>query len=349
VRTWIVMTRVRGRQIRVTLGRYPKIKLQKARELAREKIHQAARGEDPRGAKRPAETVPGTFAATAKEFTERHGAGERWKKETARILEKDVVPRWGTRRPEEITRTEIVELLDEIADRGATIQANRTASVISRFFNWMLDRGVIETSPAVRLPKPGTETKRERILSDEEIRKLWPVWERMGWPFGWIFQFLLVTAQRRGQAAGLKWSEFDFERKAWTSPTKAQHLHEIPLSTLALQIIGRVERCEGAKLLFSTTGETAASGFSKAVFDATQKSGVDGWSPHDLRRTAATGMARLGVSKETIARVLDHAEGGVTGPVYIRAQYLGEKREALERWSRHLSKILRAKTADAPN
>jgi integrase len=252
------------------------------------------------------------------------------------------VPKLGTRRPDEITRTELVDLLDGIADRGAPIQANRTAAVISRLFSWMLDRGDVETSPAVRLPKPGTERARERVLSDDEIKKLWSVWDAMAWPFGWIFQLLLVTAQRRGQAAGMAWSELDLKRKVWTSPTKAQHLHEIPLSPLALEIIGRVKKYEDAEFLFSTTGKTPASGFSKAVADSIKDCGVDGWSPHDLRRTAATNMARLGIPKLTISRVLDHAEGGVT-ELYVRHSYFDEKRQALGIWGRRLDEILKGK------
>ncbi len=360
-RSWNVWTRLRGKPILLMLGRPESIPLPRARELARETIEAVARGEDPRLRKRRAEKIEGTFAAVAEEFIARHNAGGSWKVEAARIVRKEVIPVLGDRRPQEITRGELIDLMERIAGRGAPVVANRTAAVISRIFSWMLDRSIVDASPAVRLPRPAKERKRERVLTDDEIRAAWKAWGAMAYPFGFLLQFLLATVQRRGEAAKMKWTDLDRSNKIWRVPmTKAGHGNEVPLSDFALQILDRVPRVAGCDFVFSTRGDRPINGFSKALARSKKlirieeekraaelglgNGGVtandDGWTIHDLRRTAATGMARLGIPKVTISRVLNHAEGGVTD-IYARHGYLDEKRDALVRWGARLSQILR--------
>lgn len=141
-------------------------------------------------------------------------------------------------------------------------------------------------------------------------------------------------------------ADVNVEGKSWTMPTtKAGHGHEVPLTGLALQIVA--ETPENGELVFTTTGKGAVNGFSKAVRRVRKLSGVKDFRPHDLRRTAATNMARLGISKLTISRVLNHAEGGVTS-IYARHSYGAEKRDALERWAARLEQILKEKVAEQP-
>lgn len=351
-KSFMVMSRFRGKLVRYTIDSYPKCSLADARTEARDVIQMMARGEDPRERRRQREAreEAGTFKAVANDFLERSAKQTRTHYETARIVKTELLPTWEDVPIEQIRRADVVALLDEIVDRDAPVMANRTLGVISRIFSWALDRGLVDAHPCARLKKPGRETKRERVYSDDEIRKLWPAWEEIGFPYGVLFRFLLVTAQRRGEAAEMRRADVNVEGKSWAMPTtKAGHGHEVPLTALALQILAEAHKKEGepteGELIFTTTGKGAVNGFSKAVRRARKLSGVADFRPHDLRRTAATNMARLGIPKVTISRVLNHAEGGVTS-IYARHSYGEEKRDALERWAVRLEQILKEKNAD---
>jgi integrase len=191
------------------------------------------------------------------------------------------------------------------------------------------------------MQRPAEEHSRERVYTDDELKKLWDAWEQMAYPFGALFEVLLVTAQRRGEVAAMRAENVSTKERLWTLPTtKAGHSHEVPLSLLATEIVSRIPG-NGGGLVFTTTNEGMVSGFSKAVRRAREISGVADFRPHDLRRTAGTGMARLGIPKITISRVLNHAEGGVTD-IYVRHSYLAEKRSALNQWAMKLRDVLAA-------
>ena len=196
-KSWSVRTRINGRQFRVTLGPYPRIGLAEAREKARDLLELADKGKDPRiesQRQRDAEArrQADTFAAVAEQFIERHAAQKRWR-EFKRILRRDVIPQWRHRPLSEIGRRDVKDLLEAIADR-APIQANRTLTVVRKLFNWALDRGIIEHTPIARLGRPTEEKRRERVLSDDELRAFWKCCDRLGWPFGPLFQLLAITA-----------------------------------------------------------------------------------------------------------------------------------------------------------
>ena len=343
-RSWVVMVRIRGRLVRLTLGRPPALGLAKARDMAREGIRLAAEGQDPRDRwrARKLKVAEGSFGAIAARFLEDpKTVCKRAFVETKRIVEKELLPRWEAAPIEQITRREVAGLVDAIVRRGVPIMANRTLGVISRIFSFGIGKGLVEAHPCTGMQRPAEERSRERIYSDEELKRLWAAWEQVAYPFGPLFELLLVTAQRRGEAATMAWPLVDLVRGLWTLPTtKAGHGHEVPLSPLAIEILSGPPR-NGAGLVFTTTGESIVSGFSKAVRRARKLSGVTDFRPHDLRRTAGTGMARLGIPKITISRVLNHAEGGVTD-IYVRHFYLEEKRSALNQWARKLREILDA-------
>jgi integrase len=165
----------------------------------------------------------------------------------------------------------------------------------------------------------------------------------MGWPFGPLFQLLLVLGQREDEIAGMRWSDLDLVRGVWTLPreaSKSDRLNQVPLPALARQIIEQLPRT-GSELVFSTTGSTPVSGFSKAKKRCDQLSGVTGWRLHDLRRTVASGMARLKVEPWVVEKVLNHQTGQLSGVagVYNRWGYFDEKQEALERWATDLQRI----------
>jgi integrase len=221
--------------------------------------------------------------------------------------------------------------------------ANRVLAAVRRFWNWCLEQGKAEASPVASIKAPAKESSRDRVLSEDEIRRIWSACDQMGWPFGLLIQLLLVTGQREDEVAGMRWSDIDLKSGVWTlarEMSKSDRLNQVPLPSLALQILEALPRT-GA-LVFSTTGSTPVSGFSKAKARCDCLSGVEGWRFHDLRRTVASGMARLKVEPWVVEKVLNHQTGQLSGVagVYNRWGYLDEKREALEKWAMNLGGLL---------
>lgn len=349
-KSWVVMYRVNGRQRRLTLGSYPALKLADARGLAREALSNVAKGFDPAAEKKASREAgmaepPETVQVAIGEFIERYAKPKNrsWHA-TERIFERYVLPRWGRRSLESITRRDVIALMDEIMDQGLPYMANRVLASVRRLFNWCLERDKVSASPVANVKPPGAEVARDRILSEDEIRAVWRSWEAMGWPFGLAFKFLLITGQRRDEVAGMCWSDIDLEGKVWTLPrefTKSDRLHEVPLSPLAIEILEAVPRM--GDYVFTTTGNRPISGFSKAKQRTVKLSEIRDWRLHDLRRTAASGMARLSIAPHVVEKVLNHASGTISGvaAIYNRHGYTEEKRHALNTWSRAVETIIR--------
>jgi integrase len=201
---------------------------------------------------------------------------------------------------------------------------------------------------------PATEQSRDRVLSDEELALVWQGTDDLGWPFGPLFKLLLLTGQRRAEVAAMRWSEVDLVAKLWTLPkerVKNGTEHVVPLSTVAISILERLPRVKG-DFVFTVTGTTSVSGFARAKsrIDAfmTARAGqaaaesLPHWTLHDLRRTAASGMARLGISLPTIEKVLNHTSGSFAGivGVYQRHSFADEKRAALEAWGGYVEGLM---------
>ena len=344
-KSWAVRYRWRGKSVKHTLGKYPALDLDDARQSARHALRSVEKGEDPRIEKRRAKEAPSDAVEDVVEdfierYVEKHNR-PRSAEETIRALRKRIVPAWEGRSITDITRREIIDLLEDIAEE-APATANRTKASISGLFNWCLDRGILDTSPAVRLRAPAPIVERQRVLSDEEIKAIWVASADLGEPFGPFIQMLLLTGQRRNEVAHMQWVHIDQEHALWSIPaagTKANRGHEVPLSPLALRILSRVHKI--GPYVFTTRGDRPIAGFSKAktALDKAAKSITDPWRLHDLRRTCGTGMARLKVPRLVISQVLNHAEGGVTH-IYDRHTYLEEKRRALDSWARHLETII---------
>ena len=201
--------------------------------------------------------------------------------------------------------------------------------------------------------RPITEEKsRDRYLSDPEIVRFWHGCDALGWPYGGLFKLLLLTAQRRDEVATIEWKEIDLERETWTLPSSKSKNgieHDIALSSLAVEIIQSLPRVAD-RWVFTKDGERPLSGWSasKTKLDALIGDMPD-WRLHDLRRTAATGMARLGIRAEVADKVLNHSSGGSVirgvAAIYQRHEYRDERRAALETWGRHIERLIRP----APN
>jgi integrase len=358
VKSWAVRYRAGGRTRKHTLGRYPAIDLANAREIARRTLVEVASGRDPAADKAEARRMAGEpdgpacdrFDAAAALFIERYAKAntkEQTWRESERLLATHVLPLWRGRRVQEISKRDVVELMDAIVDRGAPVSANRTLAVVRRMFGWLVERGVIVTNPCTDVKAPTAEKSRDRILSDDELRAILQACDQLNEPFGALIKLLTLTAQRRDEVGQMTWREVDIDARLWTIPkerAKNGIAHDVPLSDSAVKVLAGVRRIASSRgLVFTTTGETQVSGFSKAKkrLDAAVPSAPP-WVLHDLRRTAASGMARLGVNLPVVEKVLNHTSGsfgGVAG-VYQRHHFADEKRAALEAWAARVETIV---------
>jgi integrase len=190
------------------------------------------------------------------------------------------------------------------------------------------------------------EQQRDRVLSDAEIVRVWNACDVIGWPFGTLFRILLLTAQRRDEVAELRWLELDLNAALWTLPkerAKNNRTHEVPLAPTVVEMLAARPRLDESDLIFTTNGKTAVSGFSQAKRRLDELAGVQDWRLHDLRRTATTGMAKLGVEPHVADRILNHKQGVIRGvaAVYNRHAYLDERRAALNLWAAYVLRLVK--------
>lgn len=327
-------------QKRMKLGIYPRISLATAREKAIDILRQVDEGIDPTKRRRTANLK---VESVCRDFIRLHAQprNKSWR-EAERILEREFITTFGQRDIREIKRFDVLEMMDAALARGSSYQANRILSHIRKLFNWCLERGVIEASPIVGLKPPTKELSRERTLEDDEVARLLRACRNDVYPFRQFAPLLLATAQRRGELAEMRWSEIDFEAKTWVIPSersKNGKAHVVPLSAFSLGMLAEVPRfLDCNDYVFTTTRKSPVSGFSKALCRLSE--GSD-WRWHDLRRTAATGMARLSVAPHVVEKILNHVSGIISGisAVYNRHFYDHEKRDALEQWGEALSRL----------
>jgi integrase len=353
-KSWAFRYRFADRPAKLTLGSYTdvdtvdpvlggRLTLAGARKLAGETLAMVERGQNPARAK-PARDQ-NLVHAVARDFLKRHvdGKGLRTAAAIRRTFDVDVLPHWRGRRIEEITKRDILNLLDFHTDRGVTVQANRTLAVIKRFFSWAVERDILKASPADGVKPPAKETSRARALDDEEIVKFWRACDALGPPFGPLLQFLLATGQRLGEAANM--SRAEIAGTDWTIPAsraKNNQAHLVHLSDMAATALRAAPMFNGCDLIFTSNGKTAVSGFSKAKRRIDTLLPIPAWTLHDLRRTAASGMARLGHPVHVVEAVLNHRSGSISGvaAVYNRHSYAREKAAALDDWARHVNLLM---------
>ncbi|MES0176883.1 tyrosine-type recombinase/integrase [Mesorhizobium sp. M0006] len=279
---------------------------------------------------------------------------------------------WGDKRIQDITRRDIREHLEKLA-ATAPIGANRTFAELRKFFNWTVGKDILTASPMTDLQAPSEENNsRNRILtrrkevpgsSDNELRWLWQACKAYDGaagrgPFGLFLQLLVMTGQRRSEVAEMTWGEIDMEAAEWTIPaarSKNGEPHVVPLSKQALAILRAVPRIKSkAGYVFTTSGESPISGFSrmklrvdKLMAKSAGETKIADWTLHDIRRTVAAGMQRLGVRMEVTEKVLNHKSGSFRGiaAIYQVDDYADEKRAALDVWGRFVMELVEGKAA----
>jgi integrase len=375
-KSWSLFYRFNGRLRRFTIGRYPAIKPSQARREAITALERVRQGIDPAEEKRARRDKPSpeaeTFESLVQDYLERHvrkNSATVTYQEAKRDLEYNVLPKWRNRPIASISRHDAIDLIDGLVERGVEIQANRTLARLRALFNWAIEKDRISASPVDHMKPPTKERARDRALTDDEIRWFWQACDEIGWPFGAVFKLLLLTAQRRDEVGGMRWTEIDVDKRTWTLPrhrAKSDRGHEVHLSDAAIEVLRSLPRITSGgnerDLVFTVTGTTAVSGFGNAKrrldlimaearrhsLKLPESTELPDWRLHDLRRTAATGMARLNFPPHVVDKVLNHVSGTIRGvaAVYNRFEYLEERRAALEAWGRYVGDLVRPTAAN---
>ena len=340
-KTFVVRYRNAGRYRRMSLGVYPTVTLADARGHARQVLGEVASDEDPAQVRQDARRAP-SFEALAALYLEKHARVRKrsWRQDR-RVIENELLPKWRTWRASEIRRRDVRELVEAIAERPAPIAANRIRALISKIFNFGISREMVEFNPCAQLERPAPERRRDRVLTDAEIRTFWRALDHEPLAISTAFRLRLVTAQRGVEVDNLRWAEIDLDNRWWTVPAsdaKNGLPHRVPLNDLAIDILTGLRDHMGGEVSASIY-VLAGARSPKARAAVSNRLGLDNFRGHDLRRTAASRMASAGVPRLVIAKVLNHVEQGVTA-VYDRHSYDAEKHEALDIWCRNLRAIL---------
>jgi integrase len=350
VKTFSIMYRHGGRLRRMKIGTHPPLTLADARETAREELRKAAKGEDPAAEKKRKREAE-TFGELADEFIERYAKVKKksWR-EDKRILDVHFLPAFRHIKAAEVHRADVRAIVEKMAEE-TPVQANRALAVIRKLYNWAIEKDIVENNPCFRISAPGEEHQRDRILSEEEIKKLWKALNEDGTQLAASMKLRLITAQRGGEVASLKWDEIDFASRWWTIPAEKSKnglSHRVWLSNPALQILRDLSRVrdESDRLKVSAfvfpnprDGSRPMCELQKAIQRIRTASGIQDFNGHDLRRTAASMMASMGVPRLVIQKILNHVETGITS-VYDRHSYDAEKKDALDKWAKRLARIV---------
>ncbi len=359
-KSWVFVYHHAGRSRRMTLGTYPSMTVAHAHQAHGKALTDLEQGLDPGAAivrqRRVDRTAP-TVGDLATEYLERWAKPRKrsWR-EDERILEKDILPLWRWSKAKEITRSDVIALLDRIVDRGSPIAANRTLAVVRRMFNFALSRDLVPANPCTQVKPPGKENRRDRVLSPDEIRLFWATLDEaaMSPASRIVLKLMLVTAQRKGEIVSARWENIDLANGWWTIPAervKNQLPHRVPLGQQAIALFREArELAKDSQWVFPSPKKDhmGATAPDHAVRRSVDDLGIPNFTPHDLRRTAASYMTSIGIPRLVVAKILNHVEQGVTA-IYDRHSYDADKRDALTRWDRELREIIAGTRTKTPS
>ncbi|HZS71073.1 MAG TPA: integrase arm-type DNA-binding domain-containing protein [Candidatus Acidoferrum sp.] len=353
-KTYLAQYTWHGQKRRIPLGPCSGLSLAKARDAVRAIMGDVARGIDPASERKRAAAEARQKAAEEAYTLEKlladwqglHLANKRpsYAAEAVRAI-RNVFPKHLAKPAADLDRASVVRTLDGMARKGSASMSAATRRYGRAVYSWAVKRGTLAANPFAALPVAPV-VKRDRVLSDEESKAIWRATEGLG-PFNGIVRMLILTGQRREEVAGMAWSEISNDVSDWTIPAsraKNGAAHIVPLSEPAQDLLRSTPRL--GELVFPGL-RGRFNGFSKAKVALDTKSGVTGWRLHDLRRTVATGLQRLGVRLEVTEQVLNHISGsraGIVG-VYQRHNFAAEKRAALEAWGKYVLAIVEGRDA----
>jgi integrase len=350
-KTFILRKRVDGRPRNLTIGTYgPRLGLAEARKKVRLLINDIESGKAITIKSAGVETIGSLWPSFRQAKSQLRSI-----KEIERIFERYILPELGDRIADAVTRHEITQFIDSIE---APVMARSVHAQLSSFYGWAMPRlDKLEYNPCLQAGRPNKPAPKDRVLTDEELGALYIIGNDHGLPWGVVVQLLILTGQRRSEVLNADRSEFDLGKSLWTIPaarSKNGVTNLVPLSSQAKEIISNIPIIDGSAKLFPARGnaEQCASGVSKAVnrfrgnlCEALEKE-VDHWSLHDIRRTVATGLQKLGVRFEVTEAVLNHKSGsksGVAG-VYQKHDWFEEKTTAMQDWAGEVDRIVGSAT-----
>jgi integrase len=348
-KAWVLLYRHNGLKRRMKIGTYPALPLATARRKAQASLSEVALGNDP-GKAKAAYLKSETVDDLARDYLEKHARVKKrsWQHDE-RTLRNDVLPAIGKLKAKDIKRRDIIHILDKVKERSP-IMANRTLEIVRKMFNWGISRDIVETNPCLGIVRPSEEHRRERVLTADEIRRFWDCAREEHSKAGLAFRLLLLTSQREGEVLSMRWQDIDEGTEWWwTIPgefSKNRLAHRVPLSAPVIALLKEIQiREPDPTFVFPRRGGGSAATkalLRKPLARIRVAAHLENFVPHDLRRTAASFMTGMGIPRLTVAKVLNHAEAGVTS-VYDRHSYDAEKRHALEVWAARLEEIVEGK------
>lgn len=381
-KVFLVMHRPKGHigaARKYTIGPHGKWTVQQARDRAREVLTEGSKGNDIGAIERVERQRKSSdiLSDLVDEFLKKHAAQNKTHNETKRILERELLPKHGKKSIHVVTKHDILSVLEGIRDRGSDTMANRTLAAIRKLMNWCVSRGIIDISPANGISQLAKEVSRDRVLTTDETRAALIAAKNIGYPFGCIIELLFLTAQRRDEVSDMRWSELDLDKATWTIPAgraKNGKAHDVHLSKDALALLHSIPRFVStdnveSDLVFTTTGKTPFSGFSKAktaldkkmlevLRNMAEDKGVNPglvkltpWRLHDIRRTVTTELSKLGVPIHVADAILNHKSNAMSSvaAIYQRNEFIDERREALNLWCEHVREITKIQDIAAEN
>ncbi len=354
LRSFVLYYRAGKKQRCITIGNYPTKTLKDAKDEAKEILVNLKKGKDPLVDRADtkyklhiaATSVPNTYETMIDSFVEKYlkAKGRRTWHEIEVKLKGAPLKKWKGWEVEKITRQHVRELIEEVFDNGnKPIAANRLLAHLKRFFGWLCEKDIIESSPAQHIKMMGEETKRERFLKREEIKKFWEVCESLEYPWKQRFQLALATGMRGQEIMRMRWSDINTKENIWTIPaedSKNGMAHDVPLSDLVLDIIESIPPMSDTYVFTTMLDKhiTHNNKQTKKLYNLCKFDTL--WTLHDLRRTVATFLGELGYEKDIIGRVLNHKGAFSQTDTYLRHKYLKEKAVALKAWAKELENIV---------
>lgn len=344
IKTFSFPFRLGARTGRLSIGRYPQITLKNAREIVTQAKSEIINNVDPRNKKRAdRKALDNTLQILLDQFIEKYSKkkNKSWRQAEYNLRLYLLKP-LGDRPVTQINRADILSIIDNLTSLGKLTTANRALAHIKRFFGWLIERGYIDYSPAVYIKPLHTEKPRERVLSDEEIKVIWESLDQLNDSYRNCIKLLFYCGQRLSETAHLRSSQIEDDIWHLTSEdTKNKTPSLVPLSLQALELINKTHQKDKDYIFTSgRIGDLPINGFSKSKNNINKHSKITDWKLHDIRRTVATNLSKMGYDRLLIKRILNHVDRDVTA-IYDRYQYINEKKDALQQWAEKLDKIVR--------
>ena len=342
VKSWCVLYRFNGVQKRFTIGTYPAVKAAQARKAAQEALGNAQLGKVDAAAEKAATRCAGTFGEAADLYLA-HIKDKPSCKQFRGMVDRELSS-WTNRPLSSITKRDLRMVLEAIENKGHARMHNRVRGLVSAIFNFANKRSDdIVPNPVASYEKL-KETSRDRVLMDDEIRRLWRALDNKSPRCAAFVRLCLLTGQRAREVLKMSKAELDFENAVWNlagDRTKNEQPHTVPLTRAMLDIIDNVKN--GTPYIFPmrTNQARAMNEFREWIDPLREELAFEkDWTCHDLRRTCRTGLAKLGVGRDVGERIINHAKGSGVNAVYDRYDYLEQKRAALKKWNNRVSEIV---------